>query len=351
MVEWTLAAFERRGAGRRDRRRGPAGERRGARRHLRARGHRGGGRREPLGLGGGDAGAGRDRAVVVHDAARPLITPELIDAVLGRLAPRPDCAGVVAAAPLTDTVKGPGRSEVARTLDRSRLWAAQTPQAFRAEALREALADPAARARRPTMRCWSSEAGAASLLHEAPRENLKVTTPLDLRRRRSCCSPNAADGGGERAAPQFGSTVFPRGHARSAAGQRPCAARPAHRLRKAARRAPPLPVSASPPHPLSPPQLLGGGDAALRPPELTRFAITPWCSNATVRVRRTPSVRIRPVICRYRTLGADLRAPPPVAPPRVLECARRVAGAQIHERRNDADRVAGFQSPRRPRRR
>jgi len=121
-------------------------------------------------------------AVVVHDAARPLVTPALIDAVLARLGDSPEFAGVVAAARLTDTVKeSGGEGEVERTLDRSRLWAAQTPQAFRAEALREALADPAARAEATDDAMLVERAGGRVLLQEAPRENLKVTTPLDLR--------------------------------------------------------------------------------------------------------------------------------------------------------------------------
>jgi 2-C-methyl-D-erythritol 4-phosphate cytidylyltransferase len=121
-------------------------------------------------------------AVVVHDAARPLVTPALIDAVLERLGESPEWAGVVAAARLTDTVKeAGGEGEVERTLDRSRLWAAQTPQAFRAEALREALADPAARAEATDDAMLVERAGGRVLLYEAPRENLKVTTPLDLR--------------------------------------------------------------------------------------------------------------------------------------------------------------------------
>jgi 2-C-methyl-D-erythritol 4-phosphate cytidylyltransferase len=89
---------------------------------------------------------------------------------------------VVAAARLTDTVKEVGgEGEVERTLDRSRLWAAQTPQAFRAAALRGALADPAARAEATDDAMLVERAGGRVLLHEAPRENLKVTTPLDLR--------------------------------------------------------------------------------------------------------------------------------------------------------------------------
>ena len=78
--------------------------------------------------------------VVVHDAARPLVTPEHFTRALAALADA-DCA--IAAAPVTDTVKeaGPDR-RVTATLDRSRLWAVQTPQAFRRAALERALAGP-----------------------------------------------------------------------------------------------------------------------------------------------------------------------------------------------------------------
>jgi 2-C-methyl-D-erythritol 4-phosphate cytidylyltransferase len=76
-------------------------------------------------------------AVVVHDAARPLVSPELFGAALEALA-HADAA--IAAAPLTDTVKEAGPDHrVTATLDRSRLWAIQTPQAFRREALERAL--------------------------------------------------------------------------------------------------------------------------------------------------------------------------------------------------------------------
>ena len=86
------------------------------------------------------AAAPPSAAVVVHDAARPLVTAEHFRAALDALADA-DCA--IAAAPMTDTVKeaGPDRL-VTATLDRARLWAIQTPQAFRREALERALAVP-----------------------------------------------------------------------------------------------------------------------------------------------------------------------------------------------------------------
>jgi 2-C-methyl-D-erythritol 4-phosphate cytidylyltransferase len=118
--------------------------------------------------------------VVVHDAARPLVTPELIDAVLADLE-RERCDGVVAAAAVSDTIKQAGADRrVERTLDRGSLWAVQTPQAFRTEALRGALDSAGDLTRATDDAMLVEEAGGTVLVHEAPAENVKVTTPLDL---------------------------------------------------------------------------------------------------------------------------------------------------------------------------
>lgn len=126
--------------------------------------------------------------VVVHDAARPLVTAELVDAVIDDLLGDPEAAGAIAAAPVTDTIKQAGGADrgargaitVERTLDRSTLWAAQTPQAFRTAALREALvAGDLEEATDDAM--LVERAGGRVLLHEAPAENIKVTTEADLR--------------------------------------------------------------------------------------------------------------------------------------------------------------------------
>jgi 2-C-methyl-D-erythritol 4-phosphate cytidylyltransferase len=120
--------------------------------------------------------------VVVHDAARPLVTPGLIDAVVEQLAAEDDAAGVIAAAPLSDTIKEAGEEgRVKRTLDRSALWAVQTPQAFRAAALRDALSDPEALADATDDAMLVERRGGKVLIHSNPPENLKVTTPFDLR--------------------------------------------------------------------------------------------------------------------------------------------------------------------------
>jgi 2-C-methyl-D-erythritol 4-phosphate cytidylyltransferase len=120
--------------------------------------------------------------VVVHDAARPLVTSELFDAVIEDLLGDPEAGAVVAASPVTDTIKQVARGmEVDRTLDRSSLWAAQTPQAFRAEALRGAIAGTELLSQATDDAMLVERIGGRVLLHEAPVENVKVTTPLDLR--------------------------------------------------------------------------------------------------------------------------------------------------------------------------
>jgi len=118
--------------------------------------------------------------VVVHDAARPLVTPEHFSATLAALA-GVDCA--IAAAPVTDTVKETGEDRlVTATLDRSRLWAIQTPQAFRRAALERALDVGDELLARATDDAWLVErAGGTVRVVESTPANLKVTTPHDLR--------------------------------------------------------------------------------------------------------------------------------------------------------------------------
>jgi len=119
---------------------------------------------------------------VVHDAARPLVTAQLIDAVVEELISTEGCDCVLAATPVTDTIKQAGDDRVVEdTIDRSRLWAAQTPQAFRTDALRRGLesADSLAAATDDAM--LVEGIGGRVVLCPAPPENLKVTTALDLR--------------------------------------------------------------------------------------------------------------------------------------------------------------------------
>jgi 2-C-methyl-D-erythritol 4-phosphate cytidylyltransferase len=118
--------------------------------------------------------------VVVHDAARPLVTRELVESCVEAV--RSGWDGAIAAAPMTDTVKeaDAGR-RVVRTLDRSVLWRIQTPQAFAADTLRRALEVPREVLAAATDDASLVEAvGGSVRVVEAPPENIKVTTAHDL---------------------------------------------------------------------------------------------------------------------------------------------------------------------------
>ena len=118
-------------------------------------------------------------AVVVHDAARPLVAPELFRRAIAALR---DADAAIAAARVVDTIKEADEdASVTRTLDRTRLWAVQTPQAFRRPVLRAALDVPAAVLAQATDDAWLVErAGGTVRLLESSPENFKVTTPHDL---------------------------------------------------------------------------------------------------------------------------------------------------------------------------
>jgi 2-C-methyl-D-erythritol 4-phosphate cytidylyltransferase len=118
--------------------------------------------------------------VAVHDAARPLVTPALLDRCVSQLE-HWGCDGVVAAARAVDTIKeADAGGRVLATLERSRLWAVQTPQAFRAQPLARALA--AADLERAYDDAQLVEAAGGDVrIVEAPRQNFKITTAHDLR--------------------------------------------------------------------------------------------------------------------------------------------------------------------------
>jgi 2-C-methyl-D-erythritol 4-phosphate cytidylyltransferase len=119
---------------------------------------------------------GECRWVVVHDGARPLVTAALIEAGLAAAA---ETGAAIAAVPLADTLKEAADDGlVRRTLDRRNLWAAQTPQVFDYELLREAhrqadgeVTDDAA---------LVEALGRRVKVFPGSARNLKVTTPADL---------------------------------------------------------------------------------------------------------------------------------------------------------------------------
>lgn len=135
--------------------------------------------------------------VLVHDAARPLLTSELARRVIAALEHTPAADAAIAAIPATDTIKRVGADGAVReTLDRSELWVVQTPQVFRRGALERALDVPAAELARATDDAWLVErAGGRVVVVQASAENLKVTGPLDLRVAESLLLARSAPGG------------------------------------------------------------------------------------------------------------------------------------------------------------
>jgi 2-C-methyl-D-erythritol 4-phosphate cytidylyltransferase len=119
--------------------------------------------------------------VAVHDAARPLAPTRLFDAVVEALAADPESDGVIAAAPVADTLKraSGARLSVTETVDRAGLWAVQTPQAFRTERLRAALAAGGLESATDDAMLVEA-AGGTVRLWSAPEPNPKVTTAADL---------------------------------------------------------------------------------------------------------------------------------------------------------------------------
>jgi 2-C-methyl-D-erythritol 4-phosphate cytidylyltransferase/2-C-methyl-D-erythritol 2,4-cyclodiphosphate synthase len=120
----------------------------------------------------------RDPAwVLVHDGVRPFASQDLIERVLDA-AKRHGAA--IPAVPVTDTLKDSDGSHVVGTLDRSRLWAAQTPQAFRCRLLRDA------HARVPEQDPVTDDAqlleriGAPVAIVPGEAQNIKITTAGDL---------------------------------------------------------------------------------------------------------------------------------------------------------------------------
>jgi 2-C-methyl-D-erythritol 4-phosphate cytidylyltransferase len=137
----------------------------------------------PAGAADGVAAAGRDELVLVHDAARPLLTAALAESVIAALVRDPVADAAIAAMPVTDTVKRvDSAGAVHETLERSELWAVQTPQVFRRAALERALDVPAEDLARATDDAGLIERGGGKVIVvRAGDENFKVTTPLDLR--------------------------------------------------------------------------------------------------------------------------------------------------------------------------
>jgi 2-C-methyl-D-erythritol 4-phosphate cytidylyltransferase len=122
------------------------------------------------------AGATDDDWVLVHDAARCLVTPELIDRLID--ACKDDEVGGLLAHPLADTLKIESDGRVQSTIEREDKWLAQTPQMFRLGMLRQALEHAGDRATDESSAIESM--GLKPRLVPAGAQNFKVTWPDDF---------------------------------------------------------------------------------------------------------------------------------------------------------------------------
>jgi 2-C-methyl-D-erythritol 4-phosphate cytidylyltransferase len=119
-----------------------------------------------------------DEVVAVHDAARPLISPQLVERVLDALTP--PWAAVAPALPVVDTLKLAGEDgRVVRTLDRRGLWAVQTPQVFPRDVIEQVHGRSDGSEATDDL-VLVERAGGRVRLVEGERRNIKVTYPEDL---------------------------------------------------------------------------------------------------------------------------------------------------------------------------
>ncbi|HME82785.1 MAG TPA: 2-C-methyl-D-erythritol 4-phosphate cytidylyltransferase [Candidatus Eremiobacteraceae bacterium] len=116
--------------------------------------------------------------VLVHDGARPFVTPDIVERTI---AAAHQGISAIAAVPVKDTIKQAHDSAVARTIPRATLWAAQTPQVFPYDVL------VAAHARALADGVWETDdaalverLGAPVVLVMGSYANIKITTPEDF---------------------------------------------------------------------------------------------------------------------------------------------------------------------------
>jgi len=123
-----------------------------------------------------------DEPVLVHDAARALVEPHLIEELVLAVAPGAGCQAAIAACPVTDTIKVADEGGfVLSTPERSTLKSVQTPQAFSRNVLERALAqDDGVLSAATDDAALVAQLGIKVLLVDAPTENFKVTEPKDL---------------------------------------------------------------------------------------------------------------------------------------------------------------------------
>ena len=139
-----------------------------------------GGARRQDSVANGFAAIGDDIDIVlIHDAARPFASQALIDRVIAAAA---ESGAVIPAIPVSDTVKRVDRTSrlITATIPRDEVWLAQTPQGFRRDVLRDAVAKGAAGAEATDEAMLAEQAGHPVRIVDGEIDNMKITTPQDL---------------------------------------------------------------------------------------------------------------------------------------------------------------------------
>jgi 2-C-methyl-D-erythritol 4-phosphate cytidylyltransferase / 2-C-methyl-D-erythritol 2,4-cyclodiphosphate synthase len=157
----------------------------------------GGARRQDSVANGFAALAGDVDVVLIHDAARPFASPALIDRVIAGAA---ESGAVIPAIPVRDTVKRVDRASglITATIPRDEVWLAQTPQGFRRDVLRAAVALGTSGSEATDEAMLAEQAGHPVRIVDGDTQNMKITTPQDLvaARNRFNASPDVRVGTG-----------------------------------------------------------------------------------------------------------------------------------------------------------
>ncbi len=117
--------------------------------------------------------------VVIHDGARPMITGEIIKRAVSEAEKN---GAVVVGVPVSDTIKkvDPKTLEIAGTVDRTELWAAQTPQVFKKELILRAFKEGAAKHKVTDDSMLAEKLGIPVKMVMGSYRNIKITTPEEL---------------------------------------------------------------------------------------------------------------------------------------------------------------------------
>ncbi len=115
--------------------------------------------------------------VMIHDGARPLVTPDILEAGLKATQ---SCQAAIAGVPVKDTIKQVQQGWIHSTLDRSQLWAIQTPQVFSFSLIHQAYHNPLAQQEFTDDAALLEQLGQRVAIFPGSYRNIKITTQEDL---------------------------------------------------------------------------------------------------------------------------------------------------------------------------